>query len=196
MDPTRSQSTLSKRSKQPYQPPDPPRGRTQTNPLMAGRRRRTPAAALRWQRCRCRCRSSSRSTCAGIECHSSPPRSTRRRPRDRLCSMAWRVTTVRTTAQDNLTTHWSSSTPSLTDRGHRRPRQDQTQSSVQCTRRHHQQHTERYSRPRSGPSVRAARRLCAAACVSWVPGERQPWPTGRSTTRTASFMINGTTRGV
>ena len=57
--------------------------------LMAGRRRRTPAAALRWRRCRCRCRSSSRSTCAGIECHSSPPRSTRRRPRARLCSMAW-----------------------------------------------------------------------------------------------------------
>ena len=84
-----SESTLRKRSKQPYQPPDPPRGRTQTNPLMAGRRRRTPAAALRWPRCRCRCRSSSRSTCAGIECHSSPPRSTRRRPRARLCSMAW-----------------------------------------------------------------------------------------------------------
>ena len=93
-DPTRSEPTLSKRSKQPYQPPDPPRGRTQTNPLMAGRRRRTPAAALRWPRCRCRCRSSSRSTCAGIECHSSPPRSTRRRPRDRLCSMAWRFTTA------------------------------------------------------------------------------------------------------
>ena len=72
-----SQSTLSKRSKQPYQPPDPPRGRTQTNPLMAGRRRRTPAAALRWRRCRCRCRSSSRSTCAGIEFqapHPTPPR--------------------------------------------------------------------------------------------------------------------------
>ena len=91
----RSQSTLRKRSKQPYQPPDPPRGRTQTNPLMAGRRRRTPAAALRWRRCRCRCRSSSRSTCAGIECHSSP------RvvfmiccPRDYDCSMAWRFTTA------------------------------------------------------------------------------------------------------
>ena len=70
-------------------PGSPARGRTQTNPLMAGRRRRIPAAALRWRRCRCRCRSSSRSTCAGIECHSSPPRSTRRRPRDRLCSMAW-----------------------------------------------------------------------------------------------------------
>ena len=75
-------------------PGSPARGRTQTNPLMAGRRRRTPAAALRWPRCRCRCRSSSRSTCAGIECHSSPPRSTRRRPRDRLCSMAWRFTTA------------------------------------------------------------------------------------------------------
>ncbi len=76
-------------------PGSPARGRTQTNPLMAGRRRRTPAAALRWRRCRCRCRSSSRSTCAGIECHSSPPRSTRRRrPRDRLCSMAWRFTTA------------------------------------------------------------------------------------------------------
>ena len=61
-------------------PRSPARGRTQTNPLMAGRRRRTPAAALRWRRCRCRCRSSNRSTCAGIECHSSPPRSTRRRP--------------------------------------------------------------------------------------------------------------------
>ena len=70
-------------------PGSPARGRTQTNPLMAGRRRRTPARALRWRRCRCRCRSSSRSTCAGIECHSSPPRSTRRRPRARLCSMAW-----------------------------------------------------------------------------------------------------------
>ena len=66
-----------------------PRGNFHNSPLMAGRRRRTPAAALRWRRCRCRCRSSSRSTCAGIECHSSPPRSTRRRPRARLCSMAW-----------------------------------------------------------------------------------------------------------
>ena len=112
MDPTRSETTLSKRSKQPYQPPDPPRGRTQTNPLMAGRRRRTPAAALRWPRCRCRCRSSSRSTCAGIKCHSSPPHSTRRRPRDRLCSMAWRVTTALMLRIDNLTTQRLSSTPS------------------------------------------------------------------------------------
>ena len=112
MDPTRSQSTLSKRSKQPYQPPDPPRGRTQTNPLMAGRRRRTPAAALRWPRCRCRCRSSSRSTCAGIECHSSP-----RVVFMICCPRDYEVLDGveghdGTNAQDNLTTQRLSSTPS------------------------------------------------------------------------------------
>ena len=75
-------------------PGSPARGRTQTNPLMAGRRRRTPAAALRWRRCRCRCRSSSRSTCAGIECHSSPRVFMICCPRDYDCSMAWRFTTT------------------------------------------------------------------------------------------------------
>ena len=88
-------TSLRKRTKRltshrsPTRPPHAGRGPTSHSPLMAGRRRRTPAAALRWRRCRCRCRSSSRSTCAGIECHSSPPRSTRCRPRVRLCSMAW-----------------------------------------------------------------------------------------------------------
>jgi hypothetical protein len=167
-------------------------GQLPHNPLMAGRRRRTAAAAHRSPRFRCRCRSSNRSTCVKIECHSSPPRSTRRRPRDRLCSMAWRVTTVRTTTQDNLTTHWSSSTPSLTDRGRRRPRPGRTRSSALNNRRHLLRHKAHCSSERERPSVRAARRLCAAACVSWVPEVRQPWPAGRSTTRTASFMINGT----
>ena len=90
---------------EPYQPQVPRQaaaGQLPHNLLMAGRRRRTAAAALRWPRCQYIYRSSNRSTCAEIECHSSPPRSTRRRPRDRLCSMAWRVTTVRTTTQDNL----------------------------------------------------------------------------------------------
>ena len=99
---------------------------------------------------------------------------------------------LRTNSQDNLA-HWSSSTPSLTNRGRPRwARQDQTRSSARCNR-HLLRHKAHCSSERERPSVRDSRRLDAAACVSWVPAERQPWwPAGRSTTRTASFMINGT----
>ena len=73
----------------------------------------------------------------------------------------------------------------------RRRRPGRIQSSVQCNRRllRHKVHC---SSERERPSVRAARRLCAAACVSWVPEAQQRWRAGRSTTRTASFMINCT----
>ena len=95
----------------PTRPPHAGRGPTSHSPLMAGRRRRTPAAALRWRRCRCRCRSSSRSTCAGIECHSSP-----RAVFMICCPRDILLDGVEghdgTNAQDNLTTQRLSSTPS------------------------------------------------------------------------------------
>ena len=93
-------TSLRKRTKRltshrsPTRPPHAGRGPTSHSPLMAGRRRRTPAAALRWPRCRCRCRSSSRSTCAGIERHSSPRAVFMIVVPAIFCSMAWRVTTA------------------------------------------------------------------------------------------------------
>ena len=98
---------------------------------------------------------------------------------------------LRTNSQDNLA-HWSSSTPSLTNRGRPRwARQDQTRSSARCNR-HLLRHKAHCSSERERPSVRDSRRLDAAACVTWVPAARQPCPRGRRTTRTASFMISGT----
>ena len=45
-------------------------------------------------------------------------------------------------------------------------------------------------------AVHAARRLDAAASGTWVLGGLKRWPAGPSTTRTASFKTNGTTREV
>ena len=123
-----------------------------------------------------------------------------RRPRARrdvvpvTASARWRGGSrrLRTNSQDNLA-HWSSSTPSLTNRGRpRRARRGRIRSSARCNRHHLLRHKAHCSSERERPSVRDSRRLCAAACVSWEPAARQRSPTERSTTRTASFIENGT----
>ena len=123
-----------------------------------------------------------------------------RRPRARrdvvpvTASARWRGGSrrLRTNSQDNLA-HWSSSTPSLTNRGRpRRARRGRIRSSARCNRHHLLRHKAHCSSERERPSVRDSRRLDAAACVTWVPAARQRSPAGRRTTRTASFMTNGT----
>ena len=74
----------------------------------------------------------------------------------------------------------------------RRRRPGRIQFWARCNRRRLRHKAQYSSSARSGPSVRDSRRLCAAACVSWVPAARQRTPTERSTTRTASFIENGT----
>ena len=79
----------------PYQPQVPrqaatrgPRGIFHNSPLMAGRRRRTAAAALLWRHFRCRYHSSNRSTCAEIELQA--PRAHRRDVVPVTASVRWR----------------------------------------------------------------------------------------------------------
>ena len=156
---------------------------------MAGRRRRTPAAALRWPRCRCRCRSSSRSTCAGIECHSSPRAVFMICPRDILLDGVEGHDGLRLNSQDNLA-HWSSSTQSFdTNRGRRWARPGRIQFWVLRSRRRRQRTELSSFSAQIDRAVHAARRLDAAASGTWALGGLKRWPAGRSTTRTSSFMI-------
>ena len=131
-------------------------------------------------------------TCVEIKLQTPTP-STRRCPRNCVCSMAWRFTTA--SALIPRITWLTGRVPHrrATDRGRPWARPGRIQFWALHSRRRRQRTELSSFSAQIDRAVHAARRLDAAASGTWVLGGLKRWPAGPSTTRTASFQINGTT---